>query len=335
MGLIPLPLTVLLAAAPGIAMTVPAPSVPEQRTVPLAQEDFDAVLQQGDLPQLEQACRDSARFGANDRLQLLRDRLMQVAPARQSFSVVMANARALMACKAPDSAQVVLSRYGPGPGRQRREWLLLSWQAASAALDQTRAILALQRLAEGDPSRLEGEQLIVGVDSEGQALTRSGLDVLAQAQIASGQPEQAVITLLSARTQGVAAARRLGLAAELLDTMEPERSAPLLEAALDQAAAEQAWNQAEDLLRLQLRLELANGGSGERPRERLRRLANRLDDRLTLLELDRVLPEMSPGERQLLEEELRSPRAPGGHASLGESPAPPAGVRVPGVSNEP
>ena len=82
MGLIPLPLTVLLAAAPGIAMTVPAPSVPEQRTVPLAQEDFDAVLQQGDLPQLEQACRDSARFGANDRLQLLRDRLMQVAPAR-------------------------------------------------------------------------------------------------------------------------------------------------------------------------------------------------------------------------------------------------------------
>ena len=142
----------------------------------------------------------------------------------------MANARALMSCKAPDSAQVVLSRYGPGPGPRRREWLLLSWQAASAALDQERIVLALLRLAEGDLTRLDAEQLVVGLDGQGMPTTRSALDLLAEAQIASGQPDQAVITLLAGRTTGVIAARRLGLAADLLGVMESERSASLIEA---------------------------------------------------------------------------------------------------------
>ena len=210
----------------------------------MPQEAFEIVLIEGGLPDLKLACEESASFGVNERLQLLRDRLMQVAPAPQTFDVVMANARALMSCKAPDSAQVVLSRYGPGPGPRRREWLLLSWQAASAALDQERTVLALLRLAEGDLTRLDAEQLVVGLDGQGLPRTRSALDLLAEAQIASGQPDQAVITLLAGRTPGVVAARRLGLAAELLDVMESERSASLIEAALDQAAAAQAWNQA-------------------------------------------------------------------------------------------
>ena len=320
MGFLPLSLTLLLAATP-IAVDEPplqdkAAPVLEQAMAP---EVFEAVLLEGDIPALQQACADAVQFGLQERLRLLRNRLMEVAPAPQPFEVVMANAQALMQCKAPDSVPVVLARFGPAPGRQRREWLLLSWQAAAAAFDQDRAVLALMRLAEGDRSRLEEERLIVGLDDEGQPQTRSALDLLAEHQIANGQESEAVLTLLAARTPGVAAARRLGLASELLGALEPERSGPLLEAALDQAAAVQAWNLAEDLLRLQLALELENGGSGDRPRERLRRLATRVDDRFTLLDLDRESSDLGSEERQQLDQELRSPRAPGGHAALGES----------------
>ena len=329
MGFFPLSLTLLLAATP---IPVEAPRLQDDAAPVLEQamapEAFEAVLLEGDIPALQLACADAAQFGLEERLRLLRNRLLVVAPAPQPFEVVMANARALMQCKAPDSVPVVLSRYGPASGQQRRDWLLLSWQAAAAALDQERAILALLRLAEGDPSRLEAEALVVGLDEEGQPLTRSALDLLADHQIANGETAEAVITLLAGRSPGVAAARRLGLASELLGELEPERSAPLLEAALDQAAAAQAWNLAEDLLRLQLTLELENGGSGDRPRERLRRLARRVDDRLTLLDLDRDAPVLEPGQREQLDQELRSPRAPGGHAALGESEASEADATV-------
>ena len=47
----------------------------------MAQETFDALLLEGDLSAPYQACVESAGFGDNARLQQLRDRLMQVAPA--------------------------------------------------------------------------------------------------------------------------------------------------------------------------------------------------------------------------------------------------------------
>jgi hypothetical protein len=197
--------------------------------------------------------------------------------------------------------------------------LLLSWQSASAALDQDRAVLALRRLADGDLTRLETELLIVGQSDEGLPLTRSALDLLANHEIAAGRPEAAVTVLLAGRTPGVVASRRLGQVAELLAPLDPKRGDLLLEAALDQAAAEQAWGLAEELLRLQLRLALQHGGDADRPRERLRRLASRVDDRLTLLELEQISPDFDPQRLQDLEDQLRSPRAAGGHASLGES----------------
>ena len=313
MGLSSLPLLFLLAAAPPLA---PAPVQPV--VLPMSKEAFETVLKDGGIPQLSAACADADRFGLQERLRLLRDRLMLVAPAPQPFAVVMANARALMACKAPDSTQIVLSRFGPGPGSARREWLLLSWQAASAALDQDRAVLALRRLADGDLTRLDPEMLIVGYSDDGLPLTRSALDLLANHELAAGRPEEAVTVLLAGRTPGVVASRRLGQVAELLAPLDPDRSDLLLESALDQAAAEQAWGLAEDLLRLQLRLALQQGGDADRPRERLRRLASRVDDRLTLLELEQISPDLDPQRLQELEDQLRSPRAPGGHASLGE-----------------
>jgi hypothetical protein len=199
--------------------------------------------------------------------------------------------------------------------------LLLSWQAASAALDQDRAVLALRRLADGDLTRLDAERLVVGQSDDGLPLTRSALDLLANHEIAAGRPEEAVTVLLAGRTPGVVASRRLGLVAELLAPLDPERGDLLLEAALDQAAAEQAWGLAEELLRLQLRLALQQGGDADRPRERLLRLASRVDDRLTLLELEQISPDVDPQRVQDLEDQLRSPRAAGGHASLGESDA--------------
>ena len=314
MGLSSLPLMFLLAAATPLEV-VPVASV----ALPMSLEAFETVLEEGGIDQLSAACADSDRFGLQERLRLLRNRLMLVAPSPQPFAVVMANARALMACKAPDSTQIVLSRFGPGPGWQRREWLLLSWQAASAALDQDRAVLALRRLADGDLTRLDNELLIVGESDEGLPLTRSALDLLANHELAAGRPEEAVTVLLAGRTPGVVASRRLGQIAELLAPLDAKRSDFLLESALDQAAAEQAWGLAEELLRLQLRLALQRGGDADRPRERLRRLASRVDDRLTLLELEQISPDFDPQRLQDLEDQLRSPRAIGGHASLGES----------------
>ena len=316
MGLSSLPLMFLLAAATPLEI-VPMPSA----ALPMSLEAFETVLEEGGINQLSAACADADRFGLQERLRLLRNRLMLVAPSPQPFAVVMANARALMACKAPDSTQIVLSRFGPGPGWQRREWLLLAWQAASAALDQDRAVLALRRLADGDLTRLDTELLIVGESAEGLPLTRSALDLLANHELAAGRPEEAVTVLLAGRTPGVVASRRLGQIAELLAPLDAERSDLLLEAALDQAAAEQAWGLAEELLRLQLRLALQRGGDADRPRERLCRLASRVDDHLTLLELEQISPDFDPQRLQDLEDQLRSPRAKGGHASLGESDA--------------
>ena len=115
--------------------------------------------------------------------------------------------------------------------------------------------------------------------------------------------------------QGVTGSRRRGQAAEWLAATEPEQADQLLEAALDEAASNQAWSLAMELLQLQLQLQLAAGGDGERPRIRLERLAARLDDAYTLLQLN---PESNPPPS------LRSPRGPGGHAAVGESTTAPS-----------
>ena len=118
MGFFPLSLTLLLAATP---IPVDAPRLQDDAAPVLEQamapEAFEAVLLEGNIPALQLACADAAQFGLEERLRLLRNRLLVVAPAPQPFEVVMANARALMQCKAPDSVPVVLSRYGPAPGR--------------------------------------------------------------------------------------------------------------------------------------------------------------------------------------------------------------------------
>ncbi len=320
MGIHSLPLTVLLLAgvsqaAPLNVATATSASVKE----PMAEVVYRQLLREGEIPDLAAACADADLFGINARLEELRDRLMVIAPPPQPFDVVMANARALMVCRAPDSTQSVLARFGPAPGRQRRDWLLLSWQAASAAFDHSRASLALRRLANGNLTALDFEQLTVGYGEDGLPLTRSALDLLVEHEISQGRSSEAVIVLLAGRARGTLGARRLALAAELLQDLGSDQHSTMLESALDQAAADQAWGLAEDLLRLQLKLELKAGGDGSRPRRRLERLATRLDDRHTLWQLIRADSDQQEAAT-LLEQELRSPLQPGGHAAVGVSP---------------
>ena len=308
MGISSLSISLLLAAVP-----VPVASQPVASEVPMAAEAYQQVLLEGDVVQLGDACSDAARFGLGGRLKELRDRLMVVAPAPQPFAVVMANTRALLACKAPGSARRVLSRFGPGTDVQRREWLVLSWRIAAAARDHEAAVLALRRLAAGDLARLASVRLELGHDANGIPVTRSALDQLADHEAALNRLDRAAAVALSARSSGLEGARRLAQAARWLESLGQNDATTILETALDQAAVAQAWSLAEELLNIQLRLERKAGGDGARPRQRLERLASRVDDRYTLWQLlqdDPQSPEIE-ARRLVLEQQLRSPRQVG------------------------
>ena len=175
----------------------------------------------------------------------------------------------------------------------------MRWQAAASALDHREAALALRRLVNGDLIALADLDLGDG---------RLGLDQLALHEAALGRQDEAVGLLLLAPNP-----QRLAQAAEWLAFRDDEAADQLLEQALDQAAAAQAWGLAVELLELQLKLQLAAGGDGARPRQRLQRLAAQLDDRYSLWRLEGGVD---------LDRELRSPRQPGGHAAVGDFPDP-------------
>ena len=306
MGTAPFALVMLLlAAAPSAADQLSAPE-PQ----PIAEESFQTLLIEGTLSALEQGCVEAAAFGLSDRQQQLRDRLLSVNPTPQTIDEVLSNARVLLTCRSPDGARTVLSRYLPGVGPERERWLRLSWQAADAGLDHPRAARALRRLVNGDLLALEQIELVEtpGASAEpGEPIMVNGLDQLAHHEEAAGDRLAAAEVLLSARSIGAVAARRLGRAAELVAEEDFDRADQLLELALDQAAADEAWGLAVDLLRVQLRLQLAAGGDGERPRQRLERLTARLDDQYSSWQLQ---DGGEPGPA------LRSPRDPGGHAAV-------------------
>jgi hypothetical protein len=238
--------------------------------------------------------------GTKRRKQQLRDRLLAIHPVPASFELTMRNAGALLTCGSPEGTALVLNRFIPARGDERRRWLTLRWQAAAAALDHPQAALALRRLVDGNVAALD-QITLTG--------SRNGLDTLAEHEASRGRSQAAAFVLLQGDLKGAAGARRRGQAAEWLAATDPDQADQLLEVALDEAASDQAWGLAIELLQLQLRLQLAAGGDGERPRLRLERLAARLDDAYTLLQLN---PETNAPPS------LRSPRESGGHAAVGE-----------------
>ncbi|QEY33564.1 hypothetical protein EVJ50_13940 [Synechococcus sp. RSCCF101] len=307
----------LLAAAGPSAAQTPLP-------VAMSEADFLTLLEDGTIDQLQAACSESLAAGLDQRLQPLRSRLLEGWPAPQNTVLVMANAAALIECRAPSAALTVLSRVGPAPGPTRRAWLVLRWQAADAALDHRRAARTLHRLVEGDLSRLDTVLLPVRREEDGTWTTRAAVDVLADHYEGMGAPDRAVEVLLASRSAGPETAQRLARAAALMDDLALERRLLLLEQALDQAAVDEAWGLALELLVLQESIERAAGGDAQRPRQRRDRLSRRLRDPYNQWRLlqDEALDPESEARRQRLEERLRSPRDPGGH---GASTLPQAG----------
>ena len=107
---------------------------------------------------------------------------------------------------------------------------------------------------------------------------------------------------------------RLQRAVALLDQLSLDQRDALLERALDQAAAGQAWGLALALLEDQRRLIEQAGGTADRARGRLLVLSQRVDDAYSEWQARRQDPQ--EGERAAqLQQQLRSPRAPGGHAT--------------------
>ena len=272
----------------------------------MSEERFQTVVVEMDVAAAEQACLDPLIADTDRRRQDLRDRLLALHPVIDSLDLVLENAEALMSCGAPEAAAVVLNRYSPRAGDERRRWLLLRWRAAAAALDHRQAALALRRLVVGNLAALNAPLL------PGQV---NGLDQLALHEAAQGRNAVAVEVQLMADLSGVQGARRLARAAQWLDADQFEQADQLLETALDQAAAAEAWGLAMELLRQQLQLQLAAGGDGARPRQRMERLATVLDDRYALQQLQ---PENDPDPL------LRSPRDPGGHADVSPSAVAPS-----------
>ncbi len=272
----------------------------------MSEERFQTVLVEMDVAAAEQVCLDPLIADTDRRRQDLRDRLLALHPVIDSLDLVLENAEALMSCGAPEAAAVVLNRYSPRAGDERRRWLLLRWRAAAAALDHRQAALALRRLVVGNLTALNAPLL------PGQV---NGLDQLALHEAAQGRNAVAVEVQLMADLSGVQGARRLARAAQWLDADQFEQADQLLETALDQAAAAEAWGLAMELLRQQLQLQLAAGGDGARPRQRMERLATVLDDRYALQQLQ---PENDPDPL------LRSPRDPGGHADVSPSAVAPS-----------
>ena len=294
MGILSLPFALmLLAAAPGEVTAL-------QQELPLEEKAFRRVLLERDVAILEQACLDPMIATSSRRKQALRNRLLVLNPVPETLESVLIQANALLSCGSPDTAAKVLNRYSPAAGQERRLWMLMRWQAAAAALDHRQAALALRRLVDGDLIALG----LITLEDE-----RNALDQLAEHEAAQGRNLVAAELILQAPLEGVPGARRLARAAEWLAISDIDEADRLLETALDQAAATEAWGLAMELLQLQLKLQLAAGWDGERARQRMVRLAARLDDRFSLRQLQ---PEAE------IDGDLRSPREPGGHAAVGD-----------------
>lgn len=301
----------LTPRAPAIKPGPSAPNVPGSTPEAV----FQRQLKTADLPALNLACQEAVSFDFTTRLRLLQARLLAIAPPPQPLAVVLTNANALLSCRAPDAALSVLNRISPAAGRGREAWLVLRWRAANAGLNHALAAESLELLVAGQLQRLESVALPIQLRKDGTLETRPALDVYAEHLIALGRNQAAAAALLAGRMPGQVAAERLRQAVALLDQLPWEQRDQLLERALDQAAAAQAWGLAIALLEDQRRLILAAGGQPERPSARLLRLSQRLDDAYSEWKIRRQDPRQSVRTTQL-QQQLRSPRAADGHAPL-------------------
>lgn len=311
------------ASPPVLVAPAPVPAAGVAPPAPLTEVAFRARLAAADLAGLDALCRSSLAEDDRPRLARLRERLLAIHPAPQPLPVLLANADILLTCQAPRAALEVLSRYGPGPGAGRVQWLLLQWRAASLGLDHRRAALALERLSASDPASLQSLLLPIRRRDDGTVLSRPAVELLADHLEGRGLRQAAAALLLASRQSGVAGAEQLQRAVRLFDALPAAEREALLEAALEQAAAAGAWSLVSEILDEQIDLD----PSTARAIERRLRLSGRLDDAYGEWRLRRRDPAAAARTRQL-EGQLRSPRGPGGHspepspAALSPTPSP-------------
>ena len=235
----------------------------------------------------------------------------------QTQPQALATVEALLACGAAQQALALLERNPPASDEPRQHWLQLKWRAAHAGLHHAQAVQALAQLADGDLSRLETLLLPVAeADRPGQEpRQRVALDLLADHLVSLEAYRQAAEVLLASRQPGVATAARWGRAAVLATHLPLQQRDDLVERALEQAAAAEAWGLVAALLDQQL----ADGVSDEASRralERRLRLSERIDDAYGEWLQRRLQADAAQAPRVLLlEEQLRSPRQDGGHAA--------------------
>jgi hypothetical protein len=308
-GLLALGAVPLSAASPPTAGGAPAPAATVSPLPPLSDVEFEAQLAAGDLAALDLLCLRSLEEGLPSRLRRLRERLLTIHPAPQPLPVVLANADVLLSCRAPAAALEVLDRFGPGPGAERVQWLLLQWRAASAALDHRRASLALERLSAADPTSLQGLSLPVRRRQDGTAVTRMASELLADHLEGRGLRRAAAELLLASRQSGVKGAELLQRAMGLFDGLSTGEREAVLEEALETAAAAGAWGLVTEILDGQADLDPPSA----RAIERRLRLSGRLDDAYGEWRLRRRDP-AAVGRTRQLERQLRSPRAAAGHS---------------------
>jgi hypothetical protein len=273
-----------------------------------AVERCRALRQQGDLTGLREQHR----------------RLQQGLKASAGQAEVLAISEALLGCGAAQAALEVLERNPPAAPDARESWLLLQWRAAHAGLNHARAAQVLALLANGDLSRLEILQLSVAEPDRAERPPRQrvALDLLADHLVSLESHRQAAEVLLASREPGAATASRWGRAALLASHLPPQQRDAIIERALEQAAAAEAWGLVAALLDQQL----AEGVSDEAARralERRLRLSERIDDAYGEWLQRRRLEDPAQDSRVLvLEDQLRSPRQDGGHASPSTTPPP-------------
>jgi hypothetical protein len=265
---------------------------------------------------LEQ-CRALRQRGDLTALREQQVRLQAGLAAQPDQAQALATAEALLACGASQAALAVLERVGPAGDDARERSLLLQWRAAHGGLHHARAVDALALLADGDLSRLETLQLPLAEPDRADRPPRQrvALDLLADHLVSLEAHRQAAEVLLASREPGAATAARWGRAALLATHLPPQQREAIMERALEQAAAAEAWGLVAALLDQQL-AEGVGDEASRRALERRLRLSDRIDDAYGEWLQRRRLGDPSQDTRVLLlEEQLRSPHQAGGHAA--------------------
>ena len=303
-----LPLTILLVLFPSqISIGRTSDAFSEKIPYLLAEVGGKQKLDHQNIPYLRAGCIDAAKSSSDRRLRELGDELMRVSLVKNSFEFGIEIAEALLVCKAPDNAQKVLMGIIPISSPQQKIWSILSWQASNAVMDHVKASFALRKLSGGNLQKLDEELITVGYRADGSPLKRLALDLLAEHERLIGRCDSAARVLLAGRLSGAMGAKRLARAAQCLKDLNMQKRKDLLELALAEAKADQAWWLVGDILRLQLVLDLAMGEDAKSTRDRLESFAKELDDRYTQLELIRFDPNRED-EKTRLKNQLRSPR---------------------------